>query len=788
MFTNYLRIFFRNMWKYKTQSLTGIFGLAFAIACFVPTLYWMRYETSYDSFYPNAAHIYNIHAVEKNSGKVNKGVSRILEKKLHDQFPAVEASAAIMTGQENCRIKKMPHVRLNMIYADSTFFTVFPQVIVSSNATQPLQILNNMVLTETVAVRLFGDVETAIGQQVQTTMNATLPPYTVTAVVKDPPLNTNLPFDAIISHNMLKHFSELPEKMQWETFYIGLYVRFNPHANVDKIAEQLRDFTTRLGTNLNIETRMLPISDVRHLLNPDVPFTLNFIGLFVTSGILLLLTAIFNFLNLHLDLFRQRIREFHLRMVNGASHSQLIRQMMFELICAILLSLLPACCLIIIASPIFSNMLDITMEMPQVISLFFVCGIGIMVLMMCIGFIIFWKLSHLAIRPQSERKITEQPILRRMAVTLQLTISIVFIVAALVVMMQMHFVNHKDLGFDHSGIIQLAGFTDYSGKVETALIHELSAIPEVESITDTNFEPQHNANPFNTITQVEWMGKPPHKKVAFHSILTDSRFVETFKFSMVEGTWWNEGEAQKVVINEEAAQFMQLSKPVGSVIRMPSLNNNSIIEEYEVVGVVTDFHTLSLRNRIHPTIFIPSVFPQNILYIRVAPGQEQAVIQKITAILPNINTTLVDVHLTPISALYNRLNRSEQVGLKIFSMLATICLLISLFGIYAVAAATTRRRRKEIAIRKIVGADVHNIVHIFFRDYTTQVIVASVVAIPLVYLAMDHWLQGYAYRTNIPWWLLTGVVTGVIVVVLLTVLGQVMKAANSNPAEVVKSE
>jgi putative ABC transport system permease protein len=144
--------------------------------------------------------------------------------------------------------------------------------------------------------------------------------------------------------------------------------------------------------------------------------------------------------------------------------------------------------------------------------------------------------------------------------------------------------------------------------------------------------------------------------------------------------------------------------------------------------------------------------------------------------------------MTPLDELYDRLNHSEQVGLQLFTVLATVCLLISLFGIYAVATAATQRRRKEIAIRKVVGAEVSDIVRMFFREHTLHVIMAGVIALPLAYYAMFRWLQGYAYRTNIPWWLLAGVIAVLAVVVLLTVLGQVLKAANSNPAEVVKSE
>ena len=787
MIIHYFKIAFRNMWKYKMQSLSGIFGLAFGLACFVPAVYWMRYETSYDSFYPDAEHIYRVYAVEKQSGKVNEGVSRIFEKKLQEKFPAVEASTVYLIEQENCSVEGIPHVQLRTLYTDSTFFGIFPQEFVSGDSRQPLQVLNNIILTETVAVRLFGNAEKAIGQQVQTKMKSSLPPYTVTAVVKDPPANTNMQFDVIIYHDMIKYFSELPEEAQWTMFFMNLYVKLHPETDVDKLAEQMHDFTSRLGVNTNIELRMLPISDVRHQLNTDVPFTLNFIGLFVASGILLLFSALFNFLNLHLDLFRQRIRELRLRSVHGASEGQIVRQMMFELLCSILLALFLACSFVEIIRPAFAGLLNITMELSQLIQIFVVCGIGLMALILFIGFILFWRLSRLSTSPQLEIRITGKPVLRRMAVTMQLSVSMVFIVAALVVMMQMHFVNQKDLGFDSRGVIQLSGFLDYSGKIQGALERELATIPQIESITQADFEPRHKSDIYTMITDVEWPGKSSFETPAFNVIYTDSRFVETFKLKMVTGEWWHQGETQEIVLNEEAVREMGLSEPEGSIIRIPSIDDASVMVEYKVVGVVNDFHTLSLRNRIQPVIFLPSSQASNILYIRVVPGQDQEVMQKIAAILPGIDATLADARLTPVDELYNHLNWSEQVGLKMFSVLATVCMLISLFGIYAVAAAATSRRRKEIAIRKVVGAEAGNIIRMFLREYTLQVIAAGVVALPLAYLVMSGWLQGYAYRMNIPWWLLGGVVVGVIILILLTVFMQVLKAADSNPSEVIKA-
>lgn len=789
MLALYLKIAFRNMWKYKAQSLTGIFSLAFSLACFVPALYWLRYETSYDSFYPGAEWIYRVYSFDKQTGKVNDMVSGILERKLHEQFLATQTSTVFFVEQIDCKTEGTPYVRLQTLFTDSTFLAVFPQMVISGDAWQPLQVANNIVLTESVAIRLFGDVEKAVGQSIKgigiTQYDS---PYTVTAVVKDLPRDTNLSFEAILSHEQIrlhKTFIDESGKAIWNLASLQMYVKLPPDTDIGLLEGQLHHYPSDKCASPGMEIRMLPVCDVRYRLNTDVPFTLNFICLFVIAGILLLFSALFNFLNLHLGLFRQRMRELHLRVVNGASGGQLVRQMLFELACAILLALLPACYFVVVASPVFSGLLGIRMELSQVLSLFAVCGAGVMLFVLFAGFILFGRLSRSAMRPLAERKAIGGMGLQRMAVTLQLAVSVVFLVAVWVVMLQMRFVNHKDLGFDCNNIIYLSGIQLFiNDDVREALLKELASIPQIEQVTDTYFTPKHSASPSEIKTDVEWPGKSQAEKPAFCTVPTDSRFAEIFKVHMLKGEWLDEGGERKVVLNEEAVRVMGLREPVGTVIRL-TLNEK---EEYRVVGVVKDFHLFSLRSHILPTIFFQSMYPSNSFYVRTLPGQEQEAIQRLNAILPEIDPSFVDVHPTALSEMYDRLNVSEQAGLKMFSVLAVVCLLISLFGIYAVAAAASRRRRKEIAVRKVVGAEVWSIVRMFFREYTLQVVVAGAIALPLAYIAMNNWLQGYAYRTNIPWWLLAGVITGVVVVVLLTVWGQVLKAANSNPAEVVKSE
>ncbi|MDR1555793.1 MAG: ABC transporter permease [Tannerellaceae bacterium] len=793
MILHYLKIYFRNIRKYKAQSLAGILGLTFGLGCFVHAFYWMRYETSYDSFYPNAAHIYRVYSVEKQSGKVNVMVPGILSRELHEHFSVVEYPTGFVPDKIDFRIGVMPDIRLHTLSVDSSFFQVFPQEIIQGNTKHPLQLRHNMVLTETVAIRLFGDVEKAIGQQITNLWSEDYGPCTVTAVIKDPPPNTNLPFEALLNYPVVQNvaMSGMHEAEQWHLFNNEMYARFHPNANVSELAEQLRDFTSQIDANTDIELRILPISDIRYHLNADLPFTLNFIRLLTAAGVLLLCCALFNFLNWHIDLFCQRIHEFRQRAVHGAKPQQLTMQMIFEMTFGITLSLAFTFCFVLFLRPMFSGLLDIAMPVSKLIYLFVVCGIAVLVLMLFTGMILFGWLSRSFIRHLSKRKNIGQSVLRRIAVSLQLAASLVFIVASLVVMMQMRFLNHKDLGFDHKGIIQLSCQQESLFLHREALMNELAAIPQIESITSTAFEPQHNANWMGTSlmnSEVEWTGKSPSEKPVFQHVFTDSQFAETFRLDMKTGKWWEKGERRKVVLNEEAVRVMGLSEPVGATICLSiALTSMGMrCQEYEVVGVVKDFHMLSLRNRIYPAIY--SEMMSDKWYIRVVPGLEQDAMRKIAAILPNIDSGLADTRLTPLGELYDHLNSSEQAGLKLFSVLATVSLLISLFGIYTIAVTATQHRRKEIAIRKVFGAKVSEIVWMFFREYTIQVITTGVIGLPLATYAMRIWLQGYAYRTNIPWWLLTEVITGIVAVVLLTVLGQVLKAANSNPAEVVKSE
>ena len=195
---------------------------------------------------------------------------------------------------------------------------------------------------------------------------------------------------------------------------------------------------------------------------------------------------------------------------------------------------------------------------------------------------------------------------------------------------------------------------------------------------------------------------------------------------------------------------------------------------------------LSFRNHIRPNIFVPSPMQNNTLYIRVVQGEEWNVIEQVAKLLPTIDASLGDTSVTSIDNLYKQLNQSEQVGLKMFTLLAIVCLLISLIGIYALSVASAEQRQKEIAIRKILGALPSTILGTFVREYILYVLIACVLAFPITFWGMNLWLQNYAYRINIPWYLWIGITISIIGLVLSTIWIQITKVANENPADVIK--
>ena len=785
MYKQVLHIFFLHIRKNIVQYASSYVGLAFAIITIVAALYWILYETTFDSFYPESKHIYKVFTFDKESDTMNDA-SKGIEVTLRDQVPSIESSTAIIKSQENCKTKEIPYISLQLIYADSTFLSLFPQNNVCGDYLNPLSTLNNMVLTESMAQKLFGDSEKALGQYIQNTIRPDLEPYLLEAVVKDPPRNSNLLFDAIVNHDMLRYFASIPEEEQWSVFPLEVFVKTNRHADIELIKSQISKLPVM--HRVKIELDMVPIQDIRHAVGKNVSFSLDFINLFVMAGIMLMLASVFNFINFNAEGLLLRMKEFRMRYVHGASKSMLMIQMLTELFTALFIIALLSFLLVVIIRPFLINLLEIDISVWSMFKLQLLVLLMTYVLILLISIAVYFFISSRAILPFSGQSATSQLMLKRLAITMQLIVSILLAVVSVVMFKQMNFVSHKDLGFPSNEIVMLKGFQDYSGGVERKLINELKQLSQVKGISDSFFEPRHDTNPSFVISDVSWEGKGIDVNVAFDLLLTDDAFFTTMGLSMVDGTWWHQNQINSIVLNEEAVKSMQLSDPIGKVINMPSIMDPSIRQDYSIIGVVKDFHTLSLRHQINPTIMLPAGMFGNILYVRTTSDEVSQLIGKIYELLPNIHESLSNVQVMPMQHLYSELNKSEQVGTNLFSILTFVSFAISLVGVNAIAIISARKRRKEIAVRRVMGASEPGIVAFLMKEYVIMVVMASLIALPVSWIAMNYWLQGFAYRISITLTMLFGICCLVMFFVLLSVIKQVIKVSHVNLIDVLKSE
>ena len=387
----------------------------------------------------------------------------------------------------------------------------------------------------------------------------------------------------------------------------------------------------------------------------------------------------------------------------------------------------------------------------------------------------------------------------RTTLLLQLIISSFAIMSAFVTWKQVDFMNHVDWGFDTENLLQI----EMKVRDREPLMEEIEKLPSVKEVIHTAFfTVSQNSDKLGPsgVTGVGWDKKPIDFNPLFQTFVVDGNFIEKMKLEIVVGRgiidedFTRGNQANKVVINKSAQRIMEMDDPLGQSITVPAnwfSADGRGTDNFEIVGVVEDFHTVGLHSEIPPLII--KVMKDSgggyFNYVRVMPGMEEEAIEAITDLIPKFrpdgeNETLV----VSMSQLLSDLSKNEQNQLRLFATLASLCILITVFGIYSVSQRETRRRRKEIAIRKTAGAKSKEIMNMFFREYLTLTLIAVVIALPLSWLFMEQWLQNFAYRITISWWMFVVVLFIVASIVILAIVTQVTRAANQNPAEVVKSE
>ena len=811
MITHYLKVAVRNLLKYKTQSVISILGLSIGIAFFIYGWHWLNYETSYDNFYPNAKRSYLVYIQDENN---KAGYSpHILTNFIREYCPEAEIITHSYEGGEGNIDYLAEEKRIknpDFMLVDSVFFDIFPQIILNG---RKLMNDDEIIISESFAKEHYGSSEKALGNLLQETAPAGFyladaRTFQIVGIMEDAPQNSTLTPEGYYQQTFSTS-SNIYEPKEWE------------HANglthvMLKEGYKGSDFEKHLNTSLDQLSflkdktfKVIPLNQKHFEFASEESFSYSAISMFTIATGLLLCCVLFNFMNLFLNRYYQRVREVKLRKSVGASHLKQIMQVMLEITTYCLIGFLFSGCIIELTLPFFEETFGLTIPKTLlwkeytfvvVITLFtilFLLSIPAIQFIRSVG-----KLAH----PQKGQNL-QRNLIRRTGLVIQLVICLFFFASASSLYQQLRFMNNTDMGFDTPRIIELMVRSFEQNSKD--MLKEIKQLPMIERHATTS-QYMVSKEGFQTTTDIIWNGKREEdQNIQLAQIELTKEADKMFNFRLKKGRTYTDEDwtgsnqpkdfltglpvLNKVLLTESAVTAMHLEQPIGEIIRIPFslVGQEPKYTDYEIIGVIKDFHPQGTKEKAVPTLIFQSFrFISPLNYFQVMPGTESQAIESINRLAEKHGWTYEGINAPPrlISDKMKELNKSETATFRLFTVLTSLCILISLFGIFSISASNITQRRKEIAVRKIMGATGGEVIRMFFREYSWLVSISAVIAFPFFYYTISRWLEQYAYHISISIGMYVALSGITILLVLLTVFRQVSLAANENPADVVKSE
>jgi len=818
MFTNFLRIAIRNLFKQRIYTFINIIGLAVSItACLLIVLY-VRHETSYDTFVADGDRIYKLGLERKypNHATFFSAVPDGYAGAMRRDFPEVENTLHLLGPQNDVPITyEVPGKDAktfeedNIYFADSTFFDFFPVELIKGDRKTALAVPNQIIISQAVATRFF-DKEDPIDK----TLRGNFGEFKVTGVFDKWPENSHIQFEMMASFNSALFFN----RENYISFNSHTYIKLKPGSNAASLEAKFPKMVdTYASAQIERELRqswedyrkagngyryfLQPLASI-HLDPTNLEFTTTpsgnkryVLGLTLIAGLILVIACI-NFMNLATARSASRAREVGLRKVMGSVRNQLIIQFLLEAILLALISTLLAIGATYLLLPPFNLLVEKNLHF--LLDATVVLGLALFALIVGIlaGLYPAFVLSSfnpVEVMRGSFGRSSKGLMLRNGLVVFQFMISVFLIVATLLVGRQMNFMQNKDLGFNKEEVIMVDRAFALGDNTEPFL-DKVRQMPEVTAAARTSARVGNRDDVFGQMFQPAGSTEV----LTVKSMLMDDDFASMIDFRIKDGRFFSKetSDSLNIVLNETAVKTLGLKDPVGQKLSNSDLfrGNENLQKErlFTIIGVVNNFHFQSLRDEITPlVIFSYEVFNQransNYIAIRVKDGMRQEALNKVEALWKE----LVPARPFAYEFLEENLNQGyaqERQSGQVFRVFSGLSVVIACVGLFGLSAFTAGQRTKEIGIRKVMGASVPGVVLLLSRDFTKLVLVSLVLAMPLAWYIMDSWLSGFAYR--IPIGLDSFLIAGAIAIAIAwtTVSYQSIKAAIVNPVNSLRRE
>jgi predicted permease len=785
MIRNYLKVALRNISRHKGYSFINITGLAVGMACCILILLWVQDELSFDRFHENAGDIYRViqdinFADHSTTWAITQGP---LGPSLRDDFPEI-----VNMVRFDRRSMRLTHGE--MIFdevlglADGSIFEVFTFPLVRGDAATALSDPLSIILTEEMARKYFGD-QDPLGKVLNADSRFD---FKVTGIMQDMPRNSHIRFDFLVPFVFGRKINLSVDRWNNSRFttYVQLQGGLSAGDVLPKIARYLDDKPTiEKDAALNLQ----PLTRIHLYSHYDFDFAsgdVTYVTIFSLVAFFILLIACINFMNLTTARSANRAREVGMRKVAGAYRSDLIRQFFGE-------SLLLACVAFLWALGLVWLLLDPFNNLAaKELNLGFSSGawlwLGLLGIALVTGFIsgtypaLFLSgFQPVRVLRGSVPSGARSSAFRKVLVVFQFSLTILLLVCTLVVYLQLDFMRNKKLGYDKEHLVYL-GMRGQMREQFDAVKQELLSHPGILAVTASANVPTYGYSFSNSLWR--WEGQDPDEEILMRASFVDEDFFKTMGIELLAGRElsreFSTDEDTAVAVNEAAARAMRMTDPVG---RRLTINNSNLT----IQGMVKDYHFRSLRQEIAPLILIYSPPSSRVLFVRLRGEDMPRSLAHVEEVW-NTFAPGFDFRYRFMDEALDLLYRAEQRTGILFRIFTLLAVTISCLGLFGLASYMAEQRTKEIGIRKVLGATVSHIVFLLSRDFSKWVIVANLIAWPVAYYAMRQWLQGFAYRIPLPWWVFGVSAFLALAIALLTVSFQTFRAAVSNPVDALKYE
>ncbi len=808
MIKNYFKIAIRNLWKNKAFSAINIIGLAVGLAvCLLITLYVVD-ELSYDRYNKNAGRIYRVDADVKFGGNELRlaVASDPMGATLKKDYPQVEEYARIYTSEGSKLIKKGNEYieEEHVANADSTLFNVFTLPAIEGNTKTALNEPNTVVITASAAKKYFGTTD-ALGK----TIEANKVPYKVTAVIKDIPHNSHFNFDFIFSMKNVDYQFGNYLSMNFQTYILlkkGTdYKAFEKNFTqvIDKYilpqAKQMMHITSmddfkKAGNKL--EFSLMPLTDI-HLHSDRFPElgtngNIQYVYIFGAAALFILLIACINFMNLSTARSAGRAKEVGIRKVLGTERKNLIFQFLTESTLMAVISLFIAIVIAYFTLPLFNNIAAKSLSMGSILNpklLPFLIALPFIVGIIAGSYPAFFlsKFKPVHVLKGKINAGFKKNILRSGLVIFQFSMSIILIIGTVVIYKQLHYIQTTNLGFNKDQVLIING-TNALHNNAVAFKNELLNMPGVSSGTLSSYLPVASSRSDNSYSKDAVMD--PNNALSMQTWVVDYDYIKTMGMNIIKGRNFSKdfgADSSAIILNETAAKVLGYDNPIGKKIytNFQTATSNDLIN-YTIIGIVKDFHYESLRQNIYP------------LGMRLGSGAGLASFKVSAANVQNLvkQAEIKWKKMAPgmpfsyrfMDESFDNMYRAERRVGEISITFSILTIFIACLGLFGLVTYMAEQRTKEIGVRKVLGASVVNVITMLSKDFLKLVLIAAIIAFPVAWWAMHRWLQDFAYRINIEWWIFVIAGIAALLIALLTVSFQAIKAAVANPVKSLRTE